>query len=109
MPTSAPDSEVVFRKIGDHVTRTIAGETIVVPIRARAAELDSIYVLNEVGAAIWSLLDSSRRVEEIARAVAEGFDVTAEAAEADVVRFLGALEEAGLLQRAEALEGGAAR
>lgn len=100
---------MVFRKVGEHVTRTIAGETIVVPIRARAAELDSIYVLNEVGATIWNLLDSGRSAEEIAGAIAEDFDVAAEAAQADVVRFLGMLAEAGLLERAEVPARGAPR
>ena len=92
------EPQLVYRKVGDHVTRTIAGETIVVPIRARAAELDSIFVFNEIGAAIWTLLDSGRSAEEIARALADEYDVAPEAARADLVRFLRTLTESGLLE-----------
>jgi hypothetical protein len=87
-----------FRKSGEHVTRTIAGETLVVPIRAAAADLDSIYVFNDTGAAIWTLLDTPRGLEDIARAVADEFEVTSEAARGDVVRFLQMLHEAGLVE-----------
>lgn len=89
---------MTFRKVGEHVTRTIAGETLVVPIRAAAAELDSLYVFNETGAAIWTLLDVPRDVDEIAHAVAAEFDVAAGPARADVVQFLEMLQAAGLVE-----------
>ena len=38
------------------VTRSIAGETIIVPICGRLGDLDSIFTLNEVGSHIWRLL-----------------------------------------------------
>jgi len=87
-----------LRKVGDYVTRQIAGETIVVPIRAKAAELDFVYVLNEVGAAIWSQVGSGLDAEEIARAIADDFEVSAETARRDVDRFLHLLLEAGVVE-----------
>lgn len=89
---------MTFRKVGEHVTRRIAGETLVVPIRATAAQLDSIYVLNEPGATIWTLLDSPRRAGELAQAVTDEFDVTVASAHQDVLHFLESLEEAGLVE-----------
>ncbi len=89
---------MTFRKAGDYVTRRIADETIVVPIRARAAELDSVFVLNEVGAAIWAQLDSEHDAAAIATRIAERFAVPAETARRDVTQFLGTLVEAGLLE-----------
>jgi hypothetical protein len=88
-----------FRKSVNHVTRTIANETIVVPIRAEVADLDSIFVLNEVGAAIWALLDAETGVEEIAAAVSRQFEVEPPAAREDIARFLAALQESGLVAR----------
>jgi hypothetical protein len=87
-----------FYKVGEHVTRRIAGETLVVPIRASAAQLDSLYVLNGVGAAVWTLLDTPRPVTELAQAVTDEFDVAGEAALTDVLRFLERLQEAGLVE-----------
>lgn len=99
--TDSPRPRPVFRRSGEYVARLIAGETIVVPIRAEAASLDSVYVFNEVGAAIWGLLEAGGGADEIARAVARDFDVTAEAAGVDVERFLGLLAGAGLVESRE--------
>ena len=93
-----PVSSLTFHKIGENVTRRIAGETLVVPVRATAAQLDSIFVLNEPGATIWTLLDIPRRAGELAQAVTEDFDVTVESAHTDVLRFLERLEAAGLVE-----------
>lgn len=87
-----------LRKVGDYVTRKIAGETIVVPIRAQAAELDFVYVLNEVGAAIWSQLDLGLAPAEIAAAIASDFEVAPETARQDVDRFLETLLGAGVVE-----------
>jgi hypothetical protein len=88
---------ISFRKSENHVTRTIADETIVVPVRAEVADLDSIFVLNEVGATIWALLDAEAGVDEIAEAVSQQFQVEPSAAREDAVRFLAALRESGLV------------
>ena len=40
------------------VTRQIAGETLIMPVAGRVADLESIYVLNEVGSRIWQLVGS---------------------------------------------------
>lgn len=90
---------MLFRKTGNHVTRTIACETIVVPIRGSVAELESIFVLNEVGAAIWKQLDAVRGEDEIAAALSDEFEVAPETARADVTAFLDALLDARLIER----------
>jgi hypothetical protein len=90
--------DATFRRLGCYATRRIAEETVVVPIRARAADLDSVYTLNAVGAAIWAQLAAARTADEIAGCVAEEFDVTADVARADVARFLERLLEAGMIE-----------
>ena len=57
-----------YIKSGEFVTRAIAGETIVVPIKAGVGDLDSIYTLNEVGATIWGLIDGTTTVDGIVAA-----------------------------------------
>jgi hypothetical protein len=83
------------------VTRQIAGETLIMPVAGRVAELESIYVLNEVGARIWQLVGTPTTAERIAEIVAREFDVSAERAAGDVAEFLGALDARGLIRRVQ--------
>ncbi|MGE5125204.1 MAG: PqqD family protein [Betaproteobacteria bacterium] len=83
---------------GRYVTRRIAGETIVVPIRAEAAQLDSVYVFNEVGARIWELIESGRPEEAVIASLTEEFEVDAERARADLTAFVDVLRQAGLVE-----------
>jgi hypothetical protein len=87
----------VVRKVGEYVTRRIGDETLVVPIRAKAAELDHIYVLNDVAVLIWNQLESAQP-DEIAQAIAADFDVSLDVARRDVDRFLVGLCEAGVVE-----------
>ena len=86
---------------GEFVTREVAGETLVVPIRAGVGDLDAIYTVNEVGAAIWRLIDGRRTVDDIALEVVRAFEVEPEQARRDVEEFLGILAEAGLVHTTE--------
>lgn len=78
--------------------RSIAGETILVPIKGNAADLDSIYTLNQVGTRIWQLIDGRASVAQIADAIHQEFDVGREQALEDVLDFLGSLQAAGLIE-----------
>lgn len=80
----------------DTVTREIAGETLVVPIRGHLADVRRVFSLNPVGAFVWSRLDGTHDVEGLCAAVAEAFDVEPEQAEPSVRAFLAQLEEAEL-------------
>jgi hypothetical protein len=87
-----------FAKKGDYVDRSIAGDTIIVPIRGHVGDLNSIYNLNDVGTFIWKLIDGRTTVSQIVQAVHSEFEVTAEAAETDTLEFVGALESAGMVE-----------
>ena len=50
-------------------------EHVLVPVGAGPQQGTAIYALNEAGAAIWRLIDPSRDAHEIARLIAEEFDV----------------------------------
>jgi len=84
-------------KMDGLVTRTIAGETVIVPVSSNVAQIDSIYTLNDVGSLIWSMIDGRTTVDQIADALCRSYEVTLEEAAKDLGAFLGDLEAAGLV------------
>ena len=82
------------------MTRSIAGETILVPVQNRVGALDSIYTLNEIGSAIWKLLDGAADVDRIVSAITDAYEVTREEAAGDVAEFISRLDSAGLIRQA---------
>lgn len=87
------------------IARTIAGETILVPVRRRAQEM-GLFTLNASGSFVWSRLDGSCSLASIARALCDAYEIDAPTADADVAAFAADLERAGCAQPAPA---GAAR
>jgi hypothetical protein len=87
-----------FVKENDLVTRDVAGERIIVPIKGHVGDLEGVYTLNELGATIWQLITGQTTARELAEAVRNEYDVGAEEAEKDVVDFLRSLEDAGLIR-----------
>ena len=86
------DDSIVARKIGE--------EFILVPIRQRAGEVESIYTLNEVAARVWELIDGQRRASDLRDTIVAEFEVGPEEAEADVLEFLGQLQQVGAVNEA---------
>jgi hypothetical protein len=89
-----------YIKETDIVTRDIAGETIIVPVRSHVGDLGSIYTLNEIGTLIWQLIDCKKSVSQIVEAVCKVYDVKYEEAKNDTLDFLHSLEAAGLIRPA---------
>jgi hypothetical protein len=83
------------------VTREIGGETLIVPVTGHVMDLESIFVLNTVGARIWELLRSPQTPTAITGIVAEEFDVSPQDASADTAEFLDSLDARGLIQTVE--------
>ena len=83
----------VYSKSDSIVSRKIADEFILVPIRQNVGDLESIYTLNETAARIWELIDGKIKVEEIKEKIVEEFEVTPEEVEKDIVEHLMQLEE----------------
>lgn len=98
MPDSLRDVAVSFRKKGEFVTRSIAGETIVVPVRGQVGDLNAIYNLNEVGGFIWERIDGRTSVTQLVEAVHREFEVAPEQAETETSEFIAALEAAGMVE-----------
>ena len=92
--------EKSFIKDENLMTRNIAGETLIVPVRNRVGDLSAIYTLNEVAARVWQLLDSQTEVKGIVNAITSEYKVTADEAAADIAELLQTWEEAGLVRAA---------
>lgn len=88
----------IFIKGDELMTRNIAGETLVVPIKSRVGDLDSIYTLNDVGSRIWQMLDGRMPVQSIVETISAEYDVAADEARQDVLELIGTMEEAGLIK-----------
>jgi len=80
------------------VARVVAGEMLVVPVRARVGDLASIYSFNGVGTLIWKLLESPRTVPELVEAVIGEYQVEPAQAEHDVTNFVVEMQSVGLVE-----------
>ena len=54
--------------------------------------------LDEVGACIWEAMGEPRKVSDLCKRVLELFDVVEQQCQADVIEFVGRLNEAGLVE-----------
>jgi len=80
------------------VARVVAGETLIVPVRAKVGDLASIYSFNGTGTLIWKLLETPKTVMELATAVAQEYQVESERAERDVAEFVREMRAVGLVE-----------
>jgi len=79
------------------VSRSIAGETILVPIRKNVGDMETIYTLNETAARIWELIDGQRSLAELHRQVVDEFAVEPLEAQNDLLELVNNLVENGAL------------
>ncbi len=86
----------------DFVTRQIAGETLIVPIRGGTGELDSIFALNETGSFIWGMIGEGIRFEQMVLALCAQYDVGEQEAAKDLSAFVESLKDAGLIRYVQA-------
>ncbi len=81
------------------VSRTIVGETILVPIRGKLADLQRIFALDPVAEFIWKKLDGTKTLSEIRDEVVTAFQVDFEQAGEDLLEFVDSLVKEGLAVR----------
>jgi len=89
----------VFIHSGEFVLRNVGEEAVLVPVRNRVGDLDSVYVMSPVAVRIWSLIDGVNDVPAIARTIGEEYEVEPAIAAQDVNDLLVALEDAELIRR----------
>jgi coenzyme PQQ synthesis protein D (PqqD) len=87
-----------YQRSEEFVARTIAGETVLVPIRQRLGDLESIYTLNEVATFIWERLADQATVVGVAAAVEAEFAGDPSQIRLDLEEFLGQLVALGAIR-----------
>jgi coenzyme PQQ biosynthesis protein PqqD len=97
MAAQAFECKKIYCPSGNVVTRSIADETILVPISGNLANMEQIYTLNEVGASIWRHMDGKRSVEEIWQELLQEYDVAEDQLEKDMVEFIEQLQASDLI------------
>jgi hypothetical protein len=85
--------DVVVRRVGD--------ESVVVPVRNRVGDLDSLFTLNDVASRIWELLDGRRPLNAVVETICEEFEVAPDVAAKDAGDLIRTLEEMHLVEVVE--------
>jgi len=88
----------VYKKSDSIVSRKIADEFILVPIKQNVGDLESISTLNEVAARIWELIDGKKKVSEIKDVILDEYEVTPRKLETDIIKYIKELENIGAIQ-----------
>jgi hypothetical protein len=87
----------IFRKNDAIVSRKIADELFLVPVKGNLADMQMIFTLNPVAEYIWNELDT-KNLRDIRNGIVTTFQVERERAEADVSDFITELLEADLIR-----------
>jgi hypothetical protein len=77
----------------DQVSSDLAGETVLLSMSSA-----HYYGFEGVGSRIWELIAEPMRVSDVCNMIGIEYDVTPERCEADVLGFLRALDEKGLIE-----------
>jgi len=83
------------------VSRVIAGETLIIPVRKGVGDLASIYSLNPVATVIWQAIQQPCHKQEIVTAIEQEFAGDGQQIEHDVDSFLDEMHSAGLIAPVE--------
>ncbi|HNW61078.1 MAG TPA: PqqD family protein [bacterium] len=76
----------------DIVAREIEGELIIIPLAAGIGDMeDELYTLNETGKAIWSRLDGTATLGQVAADLTNEFDAPVADIERDVLGLISEL------------------
>jgi coenzyme PQQ synthesis protein D (PqqD) len=70
------------------VTRSIAGETLVLPVRGDIGDLARFYSLNGTGTVIWEALEKPKSFNDLCDVIDSRYDIGRKKAEEDVALFV---------------------
>jgi hypothetical protein len=80
------------------VSRLIAGETLVLPVRGDVGDLASFYTLNETATTIWDALEKPRSFAEICHMIEQTYEISKEKAERETLVFMREMCSLGLVK-----------
>ena len=90
--------DVILRRSDNIVFRKIQDEYILVPIVASAADVESIFNLNETGAAVWERIDGMKKLSDIIEEIKSEYETEGMKIEDDVTAFVIGMIDAKLIE-----------
>jgi hypothetical protein len=102
LPSELADQVFIRSKMV--VSRRVAGETLIVPVRGKVGDLASIYSFNQTGSLIWQLLETPKGLADLINAVEQEYDVAPDQARLDVTQFLQDTLAVGLVEVSAAVD-----
>jgi len=91
-------TEVKYARNTDYVFRKIVDEMILVPIVQDTADMDCVYALNEIGAAVWGQLEQPRSQMDLKQAILQEYNAEPAVIKSDLDTFLQEMIEIGAIQ-----------
>jgi hypothetical protein len=86
---SQPESSTeLYVRSSAVVSRLIAGETLVMPVKRNVGDLTSLFSFNGTGATIWDALETPKSLQDICDVIDRKYDLSREKAQEDVKLFV---------------------
>lgn len=83
---------------GEFVLRQILDDTVAIPVKQTALQLNGMILLNAVSKVIWQCLEQDADLADTVTAITDAFAVTPEEARADILEFWDKLRQLQLLE-----------
>ena len=80
------------------VSRLIAGETLILPVRGDVGDLTRFYALNETATTIWEALEKPRTLKEICEVIERKYEISGERAVEEMGFFVSEMCALGLVK-----------
>ena len=81
----------------EFVLREIAGDYVIIPTGKTTLTSNGLITVNEVGAALWKMLQSEKSLDDLVQGILDEYDVEESVAREDIQEFLDTLSKNGIL------------
>lgn len=83
----------------NYVMREVAGQAIVIAIGEESKHFKGMINLNQTGSDVWRYMEKGLDLNEIARKIAEKYEVDENTAAQDIKKMMDRLYKAGVLEK----------
>jgi hypothetical protein len=97
--TETTTLDVYYQKTEAFVSRRIAGEAVLVPLRPQKGGTEFIFSLNETAASAWAALDSSQPLRAVVAQIVAEYEVDEDEAAQEVLALVEELVKLGALEK----------
>ena len=81
----------------EFVLREIAGDYVIIPTGKTTLTFNGLITVNEVGAALWKMLQSDKSLDDLIQGILDEYDVEESVAREHIQEFLETLRKNGIL------------